>query len=146
MYIRRMSDSNKAVVLKEETSEMVVKKPMIRTQIYLRQSEYDYCQSEAKRRDVPMAAVIRSFISEKMEVPDEMWSDNPLLRLTPSIPNDKSPTDGSVNHDHYVYGCPKKWVKEDGAWVEAPPVGEGEFPKGEDRIVPWTPVEPKRPE
>ena len=81
MYIRRMSDSNKAVVLKEETSEMVVKKPMIRTQIYLRQSEYDYCQSEAKRRDVPMAAVIRSFISEKMEVPDEMWSDNPLLRI-----------------------------------------------------------------
>ena len=69
-----------------------------------------------------MAAVIRAFIDEKMAVPDDVWTDNPLLR--PPTP-DRSWTgreDGALNHDHYIYGTPKKWMRRKGKWVETPPV------------------------
>ena len=32
------------------------------------------------------------------------------------------PEDGAINHDHYIYGCPKKWMKRKGQWVETPPL------------------------
>ncbi len=32
--------------------------------------------------------------------------------------------DGAINHDHYIYGAPKKWMKRKGQWVEAPPLPE----------------------
>ena len=53
--------------------------PMVRTQIYLSKSEHDFVQSEAARQGRPMAAVIRAFIDEKMEMPESAWINNPLL-------------------------------------------------------------------
>ena len=96
--------------------------PMIRTQIYLNKSEYDFVQREASRRDEPMAAVIRGFIDEKMEMPDDAWENNPMLEPTVRDPNWKGHEDGGINHDHYIYGCPKKWIKVKGKYVEAPPL------------------------
>jgi hypothetical protein len=93
---------------------------MRRTQIYLNKSEYDFVQAEAGRRDEPMAAVIRSFIDEKMAVPDEMWEKNPLLEPTPEVPG-FGHEDGGINHDHYIYGSPKKYRKKGGRWVYDPP-------------------------
>jgi hypothetical protein len=95
---------------------------MIRTQIYLSKIEYDFVQSEAGRRREPMAAVIRSFIDEKMEIPADAWTNNPMLEPTPIDPNWESPGDAAINHDHYLYGCPKKWIKVKGEWVESPPL------------------------
>ena len=46
------------------------------------------------------------------DVPDEVW--------------DQLPTDLSVNHDHYIYGLPKRWNPETGKWFDE----EGE--NGED--------------
>jgi hypothetical protein len=94
---------------------------MIRTQIYLNRAEYDFLQIESRRRNAPMAAVIRSYIDEKMHVPDEIWENNPLL-APPADPKFVGPEDGAINHDHYLYGTPKKWVKRRGKWVEAPPL------------------------
>jgi hypothetical protein len=96
--------------------------PMIRTQIYLNKHEYDFVQTEAKRRNEPMAAVIREFIDEKMEIPEDAWTNNPMLRPTPHDPDWKGHEDGGINHDHYIYGCPKKWIKVKGKYVEAPPL------------------------
>lgn len=96
---------------------------MVRTQIYLNRAEYEFLQSEARRRATPMAAVIRSFIDEKMQVPEDVWENNPLL-APPADPEFKGPVDGVPNHDHYVYGAPKKWVKRKGKWVEASPLPE----------------------
>lgn len=98
--------------------------PMIRTQIYLNKGEYDFVQREATRRDEPMAAVIRSFIDEKMEIPEDAWTNNPMLEPTVHDPNWKGHEDAGVNHDHYIYGCPKKWIKVKGKYVEAPPLPE----------------------
>jgi hypothetical protein len=102
----------------------VQSEPMIRTQIYLNRHEYDFVQAEAKRRDAPMAAVIRNFIDEKMEIPEDAWTNNPMLEPMPDEPGFDSPEDAAINHDHYLYGCPKKWIKVKGKYVEAPPLPE----------------------
>ena len=98
--------------------------PMVRTQIYLNREEYDFVQAEARRRNEPMAAVIRNFIDEKMEIPEDAWTNNPMLRPWPHDPDWKGHEDGGINHDHYIYGCPKKWIKVKGKYVEAPPLPE----------------------
>src|SRR3954464_4840794 len=95
---------------------------MVRTQIYLTPEEHRFVDSESRRKGIPMAAVIRDFIDEKMRVPDEAWAK--FLAPVPEDPNWKGPEDGGINHDHYVYGCPKKYVKKKGKWVPAPPLYE----------------------
>jgi hypothetical protein len=97
--------------------------PMLRTQIYLSKPEHDFIQTEAARQGQPMAAVIRSFIDEKMDVPENTWTNNPLL-APPADPDFVGPEDGPINHDHYIYGGPRKWMKRRGQWVEAPPLPE----------------------
>jgi hypothetical protein len=108
--------------LKEAGVAEAKSEPMIRTQIYLNKSEYDFVQTEAKRRDEPMAAVIREFIDEKMEIPEDAWTNNPMLRPWPHDPDWKGHEDGGINLDHYLYGCPKQWIKVKSKWVEAPPL------------------------
>ena len=95
---------------------------MVRTQIYLSRREHEFVQAQAGERGVPMAAVIRAFIDEKMELPADAWTNNPMLRPTPADPDFNPPEDAAMNHDHYLSGSPKKWVKAKGRWVEAPPL------------------------
>jgi len=112
-----------AAELKESAiADEVQDAPMVRTQIYLNREEYDFVQTEARRRNEPMAAVIRNFIDEKMEIPEDAWTNNPMLRPWPHDPDWKGNEDGAINHDHYLYGCPKKWIKVKGKYVEAPPL------------------------
>src|ERR1039458_3110397 len=109
-------------MLKEAVSAYEVDEPpMVRTQIYLSKPEHEFIQNEAARQGQPMAAVIRAFIDEKMEIPESTWTDNPLL-APPADPGFVGPEDGAINHDHYVYGGPRKWMKRRGQWVEAPPL------------------------
>lgn len=107
--------------------------PMIRTQIYLNKNEYDFVQREASRRDEPMAAVIRSFIDEKMEIPEDAWTNNPMLEPTPHDPNWKGHEDGGINLDHYLYGVPKDYIKVNGKYVEAPPLPKDYYENRESR-------------
>jgi hypothetical protein len=95
--------------------------PMVRTQIYLSKLEHEFVQHESARQGQPMAAIIRAFIEEKMNIPEAAWSNNSLL-APPADPQFIGPEDGAINHDHYVYGTPRKWVKRKGQWVEAPPL------------------------
>jgi hypothetical protein len=140
MYIRRvkrkttykLSQASQPAPLKEAPSAAVVVPeapaagPMVRTQIYLTPEEHDYVQKEGARRGEPMAAVIRSLIDEKMTIPDEAWENNPLL-APPADASFIGPEDGAINHDHYIYGGPKKWMKRGGKWVEAPPLPDNYF-------------------
>lgn len=127
--VKKVYENDSDSMLLRESASTVIpsgeKEPMVRTQIYLRQSEYNFCQAEAKRRDEPMAAVIRSYIDEKMEVPEHAWTNNPMLEPTPDDPDHKGHEDAGINHDHYVYGSPKKWMKVDGEWVEVPMPNDG---------------------
>ncbi len=98
--------------------------PMVRTQIYLSRAEYDFVQAQSSQHGQPMAAVIRSFIDEKMQLPDEAWTNNPMLRPTPKDPEFELPEDAAINHDHYLYGTPKKYIKVAGQWSLAKEAGK----------------------
>lgn len=97
-------------------------KGMVRTQIYLTRAEHDFLQEESAQRGEPMAAVLRAFIDEKMALPTDVWTNNPMLRAAPESLDEEGPTDGAINHDHYLAGTPKKWVKTAGKWEAAPPL------------------------
>jgi hypothetical protein len=97
---------------------------MIRTQIYLSRPEYDFIQAEAAQRREPMAAVIRSYIDEKMQLPEAAWAENPMLKPTPRDTKLALPEDAAINHDHYLYGTPKKYIKAKGKWVLAGAAGD----------------------
>ncbi|HEV8543255.1 MAG TPA: hypothetical protein VGR78_12745 [Verrucomicrobiae bacterium] len=99
-------------------------KAMIRTQIYLTRAEHDFLQSEGARRNEPMAAVIRGLIDEKMQIPEDAWTNNPLLAPTVDDPNFEGREDSSLNHDHYAYGGPKQYEKVNGKWALLPPLDE----------------------
>ncbi|MBX3733836.1 MAG: hypothetical protein KF791_14740 [Verrucomicrobiae bacterium] len=94
---------------------------MVRTQIYLTRAEHGFIAAEAARRGEPMAAVIRGFIDDKMRLPDAAWSANPMLEPTPQDAGLELPEDAAINHDHYLYGAPRKYVKKRGQWVVAAP-------------------------
>ena len=125
LYIQRMKRGSKyppAIGKVAELHEGPAAAPagtgaMIRTQIYLSRPEYDFVQAEAALRKEPMAAVIRSYIDAKMQLPDEAWVDNPMLKPTPRDPKLDLPEDAAINHDHYLYGTPKKYVKVKGRWT-----------------------------
>lgn len=108
--------------LKETAVAHEVDEPMVRTQIYLSQQEHEFIQREAKRRDEPMAAVIRGFIDEKMEIPEDAWTNNPMLRPTAHDSGPRNPEDMGLNLDHYLYGVPKDYIKVKGKYIEAPPL------------------------
>jgi len=92
---------------------------MVRTQIYLTRAEHGFISTEAARRGETMAAVIRGCIDDKMRVPDTAWAANPMLEPTPSDAGLELPEDAAINHDHYLYGTAKKYLKKRGKWVLA---------------------------
>lgn len=94
---------------------------MVRTQIYLSRAEHEFVRAEAERRNEPMASVIRGYIDERMGVKDAIWQSNPLLQPPVDDPDYIHRADGVVNHDHYIYGGPKKHKKVKGKWVALPP-------------------------
>jgi hypothetical protein len=114
--------SSSAELKETAVADKAQSEPMIRTQIYLNKHEYDFIQREASRRDEPMAAVIREFIDEKMEIPEDAWTNNPMLEPTPHDPAFVGHEDSGINHDHYLYGTPKNVIKVKGKWVDAPPL------------------------
>lgn len=99
--------------------EFIPSAGMVRTQIYLTRAEHEFITSEAARLGAPMAAIIRDYIDEKMRLPDAAWESNPMLETTPRDPGFALPEDAAINHDHYLYGAPKKYLKRRGKWVLA---------------------------
>jgi hypothetical protein len=126
MYAGRMkrdkSKKTQALVLKEDQSAYDAGGPagaMIRTQIYLTREEHSFLQCEVEKRGKPMASIIRGYIDEKMPEPELDWSKHPFLQ-PPADPDFHGPGDLSINHDHYAYGTPKRYVKRRGKWVLGP--------------------------
>lgn len=97
---------------------------MVRTQVYLTRSEHEYLSREAARKGEGLSTVLRSIIEEKMKIPEEAWTNNPMLEPTPDVPGWQGHEDGALNHDHYAYGGPKKYEKINGQWALLPPIDE----------------------
>lgn len=108
----------------EPFSESPASEAMVRTQIYLTRAEQEFLAREASRRGQALSAVLRGIIDEKMAVPEEAWQNNPMLEPTPDVAGWEGHQDGTLNHDHYIYGGPKKYAKKGGEWVLLPPITE----------------------
>ena len=99
--------------------ELIRSASMVRTQIYLTRAEHEFVTAEAARLGAPMAAIIRDYIDEKMRLPDAAWETNSMLEATPRDSGFALPEDAAINHDHYLYGAPKRYLKKRGKWVLA---------------------------
>ena len=102
------------------TEPISAEESMVRTQIYLTAREHAFLQREMARTGDTMAALIRRYIDEKMELPDDVWDSNPLLDPPARDAAWVGHEDGAINHDHYAYGAPKRYKKVRGKWVEQP--------------------------
>jgi len=90
---------------------------MVRTQIYLTKAEHDFLSREGERTGNGLSGVLRSIIEEKMSIPEDAWTKNPMLEPTVEDEVCDLPEDASLNHDYYAYGGAKKYKKVRGKWV-----------------------------
>jgi hypothetical protein len=85
---------------------------MKRKQIYIAPEQEEALQEIAYEAGVPVSHVIReavaAYIAERQEVTVKEPEDHPLWRIVGAADDPDAPADGALNHDHYLYGAPKK--------------------------------------
>lgn len=85
---------------------------MVRTQVYLPREMYDRLQKRAGKYDLTLAVQIRQALEdylERMEAQADdgiLHADDPIFQMIGMF--DSGLGDLSVNHDHYLYGFPKR--------------------------------------
>lgn len=90
---------------------------MVRTQIYLEADMYEWLKRRAKRENRPMAEQIREAVAQykvaenqsEAEALPVLSADDPIWELIGS--GESGITDGSVNHDKYIYR--RDWDEDD---------------------------------
>ena len=88
---------------------------MVRTQVYLPREMYDRLQKRAIRDELTLAVQIRTALEdylERQEALDEpiLRADDPIFEMIGMFSSKEG--DLSVNHDHYLYGAPKREIVE----------------------------------
>lgn len=92
----------------------------IRTQIYLEQAQHEALKQLAAEKSVSMAQLIREavaayIVQEQGDFDLEAYMDDPLWQI-PDIAEELGPsgfTDGSVNHDSYLYEVGEPYKGDD---------------------------------
>ena len=84
---------------------------MVRTQVYLPRNIYERLQKRAKENDLTLAVQIREALEGYLEqmVAAEgsiLRADDPIFQMIGAASSKEG--DLSVNHDHYLYGWPKR--------------------------------------
>ena len=90
---------------------------MKRTQIYLDEETRSLAQWQAKIEGTSLSQVLRASIkayvkpkSKKIRSSDFIRRIEALNKKYPTPPG--TPTDIAIEHDHYLYGTPKKYTKK----------------------------------
>jgi hypothetical protein len=88
---------------------------MVRTQVYLPREMYDRLQKRAIRHELTLALQVRTALEdylERQEALDEpiLRADDPIFEMIGMFSSKEG--DLSVNHDHYLYGAPKREIVE----------------------------------
>ena len=86
---------------------------MKRKQIYVDPAHEAELQRLAQDRKVPVSHLIREAIAEYLVEQNalpvlERPEDHPLWAIVGIVDDAEAPTDGSINHDHYLYGAPRR--------------------------------------
>jgi len=85
---------------------------MVRTQVYLPRNIYNKLQARADRQGLTLAVQVRAALEgylERVEAEDDdgiLHADDPIFQLIGAAASKEG--DLSVNHDHYLYGWPKR--------------------------------------
>lgn len=81
---------------------------MIRKQIYIGEETEKKLKDAALLHKVSEAVIVREALEEylKKKLHKKLKKENPLKKLVGLFSD--GPKDGSVNHDFYLYGSPKK--------------------------------------
>jgi hypothetical protein len=88
---------------------------MKRKQIYIEDAQERAIKRLAARRGVSEAMVIREAMAKYIvdgepESEDYLTDEeDPLLGIIGLVDDPDAPIDGSINHDHYIYGVPRKY-------------------------------------
>jgi hypothetical protein len=94
----------------------MAKKLEVRTQIYLEKSQHEALKQKAAEKSTSMAQIIREavavYLAQSEEDDDfdwEAYKNDPIWKIR-EIAEELGPSgivDGSINHDHYLYGFDK---------------------------------------
>ena len=84
---------------------------MVRTQVYLPRAVYQKLQARADKHGLTLAVQVRAALEdylERVEAEEQpiLRPDDPLFQLIGAAASEEG--DLSVNHDHYLYGWPKR--------------------------------------
>jgi hypothetical protein len=85
---------------------------MVRTQVYLPREIYDRLQRRAAKQALTLAVQIREALEDYLERVESqaddgvLHADDPIFQMIGMF--DSGVGDLSVNHDHYLYGFPKR--------------------------------------
>jgi len=85
---------------------------MVRTQVYLPRGIYDDLQARAKKQGITMAVQIREALEDyldRAEIEGDdgiLRADDPIFKMSGMYSSGVSDT--AINHDHYLYGSPKR--------------------------------------
>ena len=95
---------------------------MVRFQVYLPRSTYERLQKRAAQHELTLATQVRAALDdylERAELQDDdgiLHADDPIFQMIGMFSSEEG--DLSVNHDHYLYGWPKR--EEAGVLHEKP--------------------------
>lgn len=81
----------------------------VRTQIYLTYEQHRLLKRRARLENKMMAQIIRQAIEQYLGIDDEgkhLRKDDPIWKLAGICRS--GVRDGSIHHDHYLYGAKKK--------------------------------------
>jgi hypothetical protein len=89
-----------------------MRETMVRFQVYLPRSTYERLQNRAAQHDLTLATQVRAALDdylERVESQDDdgiLHADDPIFQMIGMFSSKEG--DLSVNHDHYLYGWPKR--------------------------------------
>jgi hypothetical protein len=72
-----------------------------RTQIYLKEEQYQYLRQQAERKKASIAEIVRELINERLPK-DKDYEDNPLF-MVGADDFAMGLRKGSAKHDDYIY-------------------------------------------
>ncbi len=72
-----------------------------RTQIYLKEEQYQYLRQQAERKKASIAEIVRELINERLPK-DKDYEDNPLF-MVGADDFAMRRRKGSARHDDYIY-------------------------------------------
>ena len=81
----------------------------VKTQISLPKKQYDLLQRRANELKSSLSKIIEQALDKyfEPEEPSQIFTeDDPIWQIVGTVESDI--TDGSINHDHYIYGTPKR--------------------------------------